>query len=279
MRGFLVLCFIAAASAQGYNYAPISGGSVGGGGHSHHHVGGIGGGFSSGGLSSGGSFSSGGGSGSFNSGSSFSSGVSSGGGFSSGGYSTPGQTITELNKEYYLYSAPEETVHSGANSQSSTTTLKKNLRVIFIKAPENNGAANAALQIAKQINEDQTAIYVLTKENDVSEISNQLQQISEIRSQKPEVRFVKYRTAQDALNAQRTIQAQYDALGGSTKSSNEGVAPVLNYASSAPVSNVQGSSSHHHHHQHSSSSGSASSLSGSIAAPLPQKSYLPPVVV
>ncbi|XP_055904431.1 uncharacterized protein LOC129940195 [Eupeodes corollae] len=277
MRGFLVLCFIAAASAEGYNYTPLSGGSVSGSSsHSHHHIGSVGSGFTSSGLSSGSSFSSGLSSGSLSSGSGSFSSLSSAGGISSsgssvGGFSAPGQTITELNKEYYLYSAPEETVHSGSNSQSSTTTLKKNLRVIFIKAPENNGAANAVLQIAKQINEDQTAIYVLTKENDVSEITNQLQQISEIRSKKPEVRFVKYRTAQDAINAQNAIQAQYDALGGSTKSSNEGVVPVLNYASKASASKVQTSASHQH-----SSVVSSTSASGSASAS--QKSYLPPAV-
>ncbi|KAH8341776.1 hypothetical protein KR067_005635, partial [Drosophila pandora] len=52
---------------------------------------------------------------------------------------------------------------------------------------------------------------------------------------KPEVHFVKYRTQEDAANAQRAIQSQYDQLGGSSQAHNGGVAPVLNFASAAPV--------------------------------------------
>uniref|UniRef100_A0A1I8MA40 Uncharacterized protein n=1 Tax=Musca domestica TaxID=7370 RepID=A0A1I8MA40_MUSDO len=40
---------------------------------------------------------------------------------------------------------------------------------------------------------------------------------------------------QDAANAQRAIQGQYDSLGGPSHSINGGVAPVLNFASQAPA--------------------------------------------
>ncbi|XP_055852876.1 pupal cuticle protein 36-like [Episyrphus balteatus] len=316
MRAFLTLCLIAVASSErlGYNYQPSSG-SLGGGS-------GIGGGFGSGsgfggGLSSGGSYSSGGGfssgglgsaggigGGSYSSGGGFGNGGIGSNSYSGGGYAAPAApVVTELNKEYYFHSAPEEEYDAG-NSQNSQSTLKRNLRVVFIKAPENNGLANAALQVAKQSTEDQTAIYVLTKQADVSDITQQLQQAQQVQSKKPEVHFVKYRTQEDAANAQRAIQAQYDALGGSSKSSNEGVAPVLNYASSSPVSNYQGSASQNAGSYSAGGIGSASGLSGSYAAPsssfsapsgtgsysapsssylapasAPKSSYLPPVVV
>ncbi|XP_055905172.1 glycine, alanine and asparagine-rich protein-like [Eupeodes corollae] len=163
-----------------------------------------------------------------------------------------------LSKEYFIFSAPEEQAQQGYNTQSVTTLLKKNLRVIFIKAPENNGIHNAALQIAKQATEDRTAIYVLSKEPDVSEIANQVQQISENVRAKPEVRFIKYRTPQDAINAQRTIQQQYEELGGSSQSSNEGIAPVLNFAS--PAAAV------HHNGQGSNLIASGSSVSPSTSS-------------
>ncbi|XP_055850490.1 uncharacterized protein LOC129915057 [Episyrphus balteatus] len=173
---------------------------------------------------------------------------------------TPSQTITELNKEIYLYSAPEEPLHSSANSQD--TIVKKKVQIIFVKAPENN----VLPQVAKQITEHQTAIFILNRQPDTTDISQQLQQISEIHSQKPEVHFVKYRTAQDALNAQQTIQAQYDALGGVSKSSNVGVAEVLDYASSAPASTNEASASQ-----------LSASITGSPASG--SASYLPPAVI
>jgi len=45
------------------------------------------------------------------------------------------------------------------------------------------------------------------------------------------VHFVKYRTPEDAANAQSAIQGQYDQLGGSSQSQNGGVASTLNFAS------------------------------------------------
>ncbi|KAH8312357.1 hypothetical protein KR044_010397, partial [Drosophila immigrans] len=59
---------------------------------------------------------------------------------------------------------------------------------------------------------------------------------------KPEVHFVKYRTPEDAANAQRAIQGQYDQLGGSSQAHNGGVAPVLNFASQGPARQVNAKS-------------------------------------
>ncbi|XP_055904954.1 uncharacterized protein LOC129940596 [Eupeodes corollae] len=275
MRAFMILSFIAVSTAGrlGYNYQPGASGSnefisstssfnpvlaLGGGqgGITGSSISSTTGGFNGLGQQSGISYGINGGS----IGSGLSSGIGFGnaqsiatgssigssgsvglGGSASFGGSGSSQIIDGgLSKEYFIYSAPEEQVHQGSNTQSVSTLLKKNLRVIFIKAPENNGIHNAALQIAKQATEDRTAIYVLSKEPDVSEIANQAQQISENVRAKPEVRFIKYRTAEDALNAQRTIQQQYEALGGSSQSSNEGVAPVLNFASPAAQQSSQG---------------------------------------
>ncbi|XP_055850514.1 glycine, alanine and asparagine-rich protein-like [Episyrphus balteatus] len=213
------------AQGSGISYG-LSGGSLGGG-----SIGSGFGGSSFGSGIGGGSIGSGIGGG-FGSGSSYGSSGSIGGGVS---YQPGSNRVIDggLTKEYYIYSAPEEQAQEGHNTQSIETVIKKNLRVIFIKAPENNAVHNAALNIAKQATEDRTAIYVLSKEPDVSEIASQVQQISENVRAKPEVRFIKYRTNEDALNAQRTIQQQYEALGGTSQSSNEGVAPVLNFASPA----------------------------------------------
>ncbi|KAI8119570.1 hypothetical protein FF38_01913 [Lucilia cuprina] len=142
-----------------------------------------------------------------------------------------GPVETNYNKEFYSYSAPEEDFNDIAAAQRLAAAMRKNLRVVFIKAPENNGLTNAALQLAQQNAESKTAIYVLTKQTDIGSLANQLQNLQHNPESKPEVHFVKYRTPEDAVRAQQIIQHEYDALGGSSRVSNEGVAPVLDFSS------------------------------------------------
>ncbi|XP_017052341.1 uncharacterized protein LOC108095683 [Drosophila ficusphila] len=165
--------------------------------------------------------------------------------------------VEEFQKEFYSYAAPEEQFDDGANNQQIASSLKKNLRVVFIRAPENRGFEQAALQLAKQSAQQETAIYVLTKQSDVSNLAKQLNALKTSSVNKPEVHFVKYRTPEDAANAQLAIQNQYNQLPGVSRISNEGSAPVLNFASpAAQAAPVQASS-----------------------APAPSSEYLPANVV
>ncbi|XP_017471228.1 PREDICTED: uncharacterized protein LOC108362652 isoform X3 [Rhagoletis zephyria] len=222
MRFFIVMCVMATASADklGYNYRPVA--------HSESGL----------------SFAPGGSSGSGFSGLSGLEGGLGGsadlggigapvGRFGSVGpsYSSP----AEFNKEYFTYTAPEQEFDNADAAQQAANSLKQNLRVVFIKGPENQGLENAALQLAKHAAEDQTAIYVLQKQSDISDLANKLNAIQSQSSHRPEVHFVKYRTPEDAANAQQAIQSQYDQLGGSSQAHNSGVAPVHNFASQAPV--------------------------------------------
>ncbi|KAH8284173.1 hypothetical protein KR054_011658, partial [Drosophila jambulina] len=145
--------------------------------------------------------------------------------------------VDEFSKEFFTYSAPEEEFADHESTEHIARMLKRNLRVLFIKSPENQGLTNAALQLAKQASEQRTAIYVLSKQADVAQLAQRIQseQQAQAQSHKPEVHFVKYRTPEDAVRAQQLIQQQFDALGGSSRSSDEGVAPVLDF-SSAPAS-------------------------------------------
>ncbi|XP_073818417.1 uncharacterized protein [Musca autumnalis] len=208
MRAFIVLCLVAVACADklGYNYQPV--------GHS----------------SSGLSFTPGTG------------GVSNvapsyDGGFEGQGSSGVGSVApqAELEKEFYTFSANDADFNDGASSDQYANSLKQGLRVIFIKGPENSGLEDAALALAKQAAQQETAIYVLNKQADLAGLANKLNNINTGNNNKPEVHFVKYRTPEDAANAQRAIQGQYDALGGPSHSINGGVAPVINFASQAPV--------------------------------------------
>nr|XP_036221665.1 uncharacterized protein LOC118681412 [Bactrocera oleae] len=147
----------------------------------------------------------------------------------------PAPVQTEYQKEFYTYTAPQEESDDAADHGNIANSLRKNLRVIFIKAPESNPLQNAALKLAKQATDEKTAIYVFTKQTDIGNLAQQLKNIGTQSSSKPEVHFVKYRTPQDAENAQQAIQQQYDSLPGPSTNSNEGTAPVLNFASQTPV--------------------------------------------
>lgn len=142
----------------------------------------------------------------------------------------------EYSKSFFSFSAPEhefEDVHAG---DKIANALKKNLRVVFIKGPENKGLEEAALQLAKTAADDRTAIYVLSKQSDIGSLANQLQELKSTTDNKPEVHFVKYRTQADAENAQRTIQSQYNSLPGASNNNAPSSAPVLDFASKSAFS-------------------------------------------
>ncbi|XP_037828730.1 uncharacterized protein LOC119616455 [Lucilia sericata] len=148
----------------------------------------------------------------------------------------PAQLISEFKKEFYSYAAPEDAFDDNDAANKIAGALKKNLRVVFIKSPENKGFEDAALKLAKEGAQERTAIYVLSKQSDIGDLANKLQNLKSQSQNKPEVHFVKYRTPEDAANAQKAIQEQYNSLPGASQTVNGGDASVLNFASRAPVS-------------------------------------------
>ncbi|KAH8359319.1 hypothetical protein KR093_005742 [Drosophila rubida] len=178
----------------------------------------------------------------------------------------------ELQKEFFTYTADEEEFQDPAASEKVSSSLNKALRVVFVKGPDNSGLEQAALALAKQASQQETAIYVLNKQADINDLANKLNDIrrasSESTNNKPEVHFVKYRTPEDAANAQRAIQSQYDQLGGASSHQDGGVASSLNFASSAPAPSVAAAPA--------PGSGSAS-IPSSLSASLPSASDSVPV--
>ncbi|XP_075160817.1 uncharacterized protein LOC142233697 [Haematobia irritans] len=245
MRGFIVLCLVAVACADklGYNYHPVghssSGLSFTPGAGSHH---------SSGSNYAPSSF--GGQQGSSGGGSNFAPSSYDGQHSSFGGSSSPSSFDSqgsssspsfapqgELEKQFFTYTADDEEFHDPQATNQFANSVKQALRVVFIRGPENRGLEDAALALAKNAASQQSHIYVLNKQADLATLAQKLNQISSSSNShnKPEVHFVKYRTPEDAANAQKAIQGQYDALGGNSQHLNGGVAPVLNFASQAPV--------------------------------------------
>ncbi|XP_037729765.1 nuclear transcription factor Y subunit beta [Drosophila subpulchrella] len=139
-----------------------------------------------------------------------------------------------VTKDIYIHSAPEDTEELRQDEpQLENVPIRKNYRIVFIKAPTQNlKYTAAALKRAQSSNEEKTVIYVLSKKPDLTEIQQQLQVTqSEAKVHKPEVYFIKYKTQEEAQRAQQEIQAQYDALGGATHISDEGVAPITSVSS------------------------------------------------
>uniref|UniRef100_A0A1I8P8V0 DUF243 domain-containing protein n=1 Tax=Stomoxys calcitrans TaxID=35570 RepID=A0A1I8P8V0_STOCA len=251
MRTLIVLCLVAVACAQ-YNYQPSNGQT------SEGAVGGVGSDAGGAGLSGGGDVGS---EGAFAPGSDagFGGGATQGG--DSGGVAQNAGSFApqaEFEKEFFTYTADENEFGDNDAAQQAANSLRQGIRVVFIRGPENRGLENAALALAKQAGEQKTAIYVLNKQADIGDLANKLNSINHSSNNKPEVHFVKYRTAEDAANAQRAIQGQYDGLGGNARSINGGVAPVLNFASQGPRA------------PSSSNFGSAGGIAG------PSSSYIPP---
>ena len=132
-----------------------------------------------------------------------------------------------VNKEIFIHSAPEEAEVIGEEIENPGP-IRQNYRVVFIKAPVQNLHLNLhALKRSQAANEEKTVIYVLSKKHDLTNLQSQLANIqSKAKPSKPEVFFIKYKTLQEANRAQQEIQSQYGALGGSTRISDEVVAPV-----------------------------------------------------
>ncbi|XP_059217564.1 glycine, alanine and asparagine-rich protein-like [Stomoxys calcitrans] len=153
----------------------------------------------------------------------------SGPSFGSSSQEAPVQAAPE--KEFITYTANDEDFHDPAATQQFANSVKQGLRVVFIKGPESSGLEDAALALAKNAASQQTAIYVLNKQTDLAALANKLNAENSNSNNKPDVHFVKYRTPEDAINAQKAIQGQYDALGGQSQHIDGGVASSLNFAS------------------------------------------------
>ncbi|XP_065358781.1 uncharacterized protein LOC135952700 [Calliphora vicina] len=156
---------------------------------------------------------------------------------SSSQYNYQPQQQTIVSKDIYIHSAPEETEEIGNDLGVEAGPLRKNYRIVFIKAPSQNLKLNLdSLKRAQASNEEKTVIYVLSKKPDLANIQSQLSAVqTEQKAHKPEVYFIKYKTQEEANRAQQEIQAQYDALGGSTRISDEGIAPVTSVIGGGPV--------------------------------------------
>ncbi|KAI8044787.1 uncharacterized protein LOC128252451 [Drosophila gunungcola] len=151
-----------------------------------------------------------------------------------------------VSKDIYVHVPPaEEPEDRYPQPVLPPAPPRKHYRIVFIKAPTPS-VSKAALRIKTAPVEEKTIIYVLTKKPDPLDLQAAIEEAAPKQPSKPEVFFIKYKTQEEAAHAQRTIQAQYDQLGGTSQISDEGVAPVTSVigvldnqrASGGPVGNL-----------------------------------------
>ncbi|EDW58460.2 uncharacterized protein Dvir_GJ14291 [Drosophila virilis] len=131
-----------------------------------------------------------------------------------------------VSKDIYVHVPPaEEPEERYPQPVLPVGPPRKHYRIVFIKAPTPS-VSKAAVRVQQAPVEEKTIIYVLTKKPDPLELQTAIEEAAPKPISKPEVFFIKYKTQEEAAHAQRTIQAQYDQLGGTTQVSDEGVAPV-----------------------------------------------------
>ncbi|XP_065365980.1 uncharacterized protein LOC135958960 [Calliphora vicina] len=184
-------------------------------------------------------------------------------------YLPPGPTTVApiVRKQFYVVSAPEDDDSQPKNKHLVLGRPQKNYRVVFIKAP-NSGAGNVKYSAEFAPQEEKTVIYVLSKKDnelDAGDIATP----APTTASKPEVFFIKYKTDEEAQQAQKEIQGEYDKLGGTNEVADETTAPITSVIGSLDGLNPDGSYNYHKQ----SNVGQASGKYPTVQAPGSQ--YLP----
>ncbi|XP_023166576.1 uncharacterized protein LOC111596537 [Drosophila hydei] len=129
-----------------------------------------------------------------------------------------------VSKHFYLHTAPEDHDEQQIVRYVNVGKPRKNYRVVFINAPTSTTSKAKIIANVAPV-EDKTAIYVLSKKSNALDVSAEVVTQRPVNN-KPEVYFIKYKTPAEAAHAQRTIQSNYDTLGGSSSFSDEGIVPT-----------------------------------------------------
>ncbi|EDW81693.1 uncharacterized protein Dwil_GK10882 [Drosophila willistoni] len=136
-----------------------------------------------------------------------------------------------VTKNFFIHSAPEESDDEVQDELAQLAAQPRNhYNVLFVKTPAQTNRA-AALNLAKSLKQEKTVVYVLAKKTTATDLQDAIAEAPQ-HINKPEVFFIKYRTPEEAINAQRQIQSQYDTLGGTSTITDEGVAPITSVVGS-----------------------------------------------
>lgn len=114
-----------------------------------------------------------------------------------------------VTKDIYIHAAPEEPDEQYLQALPLNPPSRKHYRIVFIKAPTQN-SKQQAISFSQAPIEEKTIIYVLSKKDEPIDIQSALQEIRPTQPSKPEVYFIKYKTQEEAVHAQRQIQGFYE---------------------------------------------------------------------
>lgn len=128
-----------------------------------------------------------------------------------------------VSKHVYAFAAPEDPEERAGPRYVQVGRARKNYKVIFIKAP--TYGQSPIIPVLPQ-NEDKTIVYVLSKKPSEQEI--QLPEPPVTQPSKPEVYFLKYKTQQEAEQAQQQIQG--NRIGLSLKQLHERIKQLFLHA-------------------------------------------------
>ncbi|XP_034486881.1 uncharacterized protein LOC117791282 [Drosophila innubila] len=185
-------------------------------------------------------------------------------------YQSYNPTASHVSKDIYVHVPPtEDSEERYPQPPLPALPPRKHYRIVFIKAPTPS-VNKAALRVQQAPVEEKTIIYVLTKKPDPLDLQTAIEEAAPKQISKPEVFFIKYKTQEEAAHAQRTIQAQYDQLGGTTQVSDEGVAPVTSVIGALDNQRANGAVSPGNANAFANSNAAIDGLTGAI----PTK-YLP----
>ncbi|XP_017483646.1 PREDICTED: uncharacterized protein LOC108372462 isoform X1 [Rhagoletis zephyria] len=136
-----------------------------------------------------------------------------------------------VTKSFFIHTAPEDNEDELREELNHLAAQpRKHYNVLFVKTPAQTSKV-AAVNLAKALKEEKTVVYVLAKKTSATDLQEAIQEEPQ-QINKPEVFFIKYRTPEEAANAQRQIQSQYDSLGGTSTITDEGLAPVTSVVGS-----------------------------------------------
>lgn len=111
-----------------------------------------------------------------------------------------------VTKHFYVHAAPEDPEENAGPQFVQVGQPRKNYKVIFIKAPT-YGSSSQIIPILPQ-NEEKTIVYVLSKKPQFNQ-NIQLPEQPVTEPSKPDVFFIKYKTAEEAAAAQEKIQGEF----------------------------------------------------------------------
>lgn len=116
---------------------------------------------------------------------------------------SPQQLQPIVTKHFYVHAAPEDPEENEGPRYVQIGRPRKNYKVIFIKAPT-YGSSSQIIPVLPPT-EDKTIVYVLSKKPTFNQ-NIQLPEPPVTEPSKPDVFFIKYKTAEEAQQAQEKIQ-------------------------------------------------------------------------